>query len=212
MLFLFGALTLIAQDAIVIQDKKAEPYLNKISEKLRTDSPYQIEFRYEIYSLMEDATVSDYGRIIIQGEKYKLKTEDTEVYFNGKTLWSYNIINEEVYQSEPTENSGDKIFSDPFRLLANYKEFFKYKLIGEKNIDANKLFEIELYPKDLETPYSVIKILTSSDNDIYSLNIKQKNGIDLTIFITDLIQNITIPPTVFSWDAKLHPNVLLIEM
>jgi len=212
MLSLFVSLTMFAQEAANIQDPQAEPYLETISKKFRTDSPYQVEFKYEIYSLMEDAKVSDYGRIIIQAEKYKLKTEDTEVYFNGQTLWSYNITNEEVYQSEPSENSGDRIFSDPFRLLANYKEFFKYKFAGEKNVDGKILYEINLYPKDLETPYSVIKLLTTSNKNLYSINIKQKNGIDLNIFITDLILDIKIPESVFSWDEASHKNVMLIEM
>lgn len=209
---LFASFTLIAQDANLIQDQQAEPYLINISKKFSTESPYQIEFKYEIYSIMEDAKVSDYGTIIIKSEKYKLKTEDTEVYFNGKTLWSYNIINGEVYQSEPSENSGDKIFSDPFRLLANYKEYFKYKFLGEKMVDGKIMYGIDLYPKDLETPYSIIKLTTTKEKELYSLNIKQKNGIDLKIFITDMIENINIPESVFSWDEASHPNVLLIEM
>lgn len=209
---LFASFALFAQDPVEIQDPKAEPYLENISKELNTDSPYQIEFKYEIYSLQEDAKVSDYGTIIIQGEKYKLKTEDTEVYYNGQFLWSYNIINEEVYKSEPKEGSGDKLFSDPFILLANYNEYFKYRFLGEKNLHAQKLYEIELYPKDLETPYSMIKLLSTSDKSLYSINIKQKNGVDLKIFITEIIHNIKIASSVFSWDKAAHSNVLLIEM
>lgn len=211
-LSLFVSFAIFAQEPNTIQDPQAEPYLENISKELNTNSPYQIEFRYEIYSMQEDAKVSDYGTIIIHGDKYKLKTEDTEVYYNGRILWSYNILNEEVYQSEPKEGSGDKIFSDPFKLLANYNEYFKYRFLGEKNLHAQKLFEIELYPKDLETPYSIIKLLTTVDKSLYSINIKQKNGIDLKIFINDIIHNINIPESVFSWDETVHSNVLLIEM
>ncbi|MCK4922426.1 MAG: outer membrane lipoprotein carrier protein LolA [Bacteroidales bacterium] len=209
---LFVGLVIFAQDPVEIQDPKADPYLKNISKDLKTESPYRIEFKYEIYSLQEDAKVSDNGTIIIHDEKYQLKTEDTEVYYNGQTLWSYNIMNEEVYQSEPEEGSGDKLFSDPFRLLANYNEYFKYRFLGEKNINAQKLIEIDLYPKDLETPYSMIKLFTTTDKSLYSINIKQKNGIDLKIFITKITHNINISESDFSWDEASHSNVLLIEM
>ena len=212
-LFLFFGFILSAQDQAMTQDPKADPYLSNISKLFKTDSPYQVEFKYEIYSAMEDAKVSDYGTIIIHEDKYKLKTEDSEVYFNGQYLWSYNRMNEEVYQSEPEDNSEDQIFSDPFRLLANYKDFFKYQLMGSKNINGLKLIEIDLYPVDLKTPYSIIKLLTTANGEsLYSINVKQKNGIDLTIYITDIIQNIKIHDSVFSWDEASFPNVLLIEM
>ena len=212
-LSLFSTFIISAQDPANTQDPKADPYLSTISKLFNTNNPYQVEFKYEIYSAMEDAKVADYGTIIIQEDKYKLKTEDSEVYFNGQYLWSYNRINEEVYQSEPAENSEDQIFSDPFRLLANYKDFFKYRLLGSKNIDGLKLIEIDLYPVDLETPYSIIKLLViSTGESLYSIKVKQKNGIDLTIYITDIIQNIKISDSVFSWDESAFPNVLLIEM
>ena len=212
-LVLFAGMLSFAQGQETIQDTKAEPYLNSISKIFRTENPYQVEFKYEIYSAIEDARVSDYGTIIIQGDKYKLKTEDTEVYFNGQFLWSYNSINEEVYQSEPSDNSDDQIFSKPFQLIGNYKDYFKYRFVDNRNINGLKLIELDLYPNNLDTPYSSIKLLvTATGKDLYSIKVKQKDGIDLTIFITDIIQNIKISESAFSWNEKLYPDVLLIEM
>ena len=212
-LILFAGMLSFAQGQETIQDPKAEPYLDGISKVFSTDKPYQVEFRYEIYSAIEDAKVSDYGTIIIQGDSYKLKTEDTEVYFNGQFLWSYNTVNEEVYQSEPSDNNDAQIFSKPFQLLANYKDYFKYRFIDNRTINGLKLIELDLYPNDLETPYSSIKLLVTATGEVlYSIKVKQKDGIDLTIYITDIIQNIKISESTFSWNEKLYPDVLLIEM
>ncbi len=98
-----------------------------------------MEFKYEIVSNVNDSKVSDYGSVIVKGKKYKMKTEDTEVYFNGTKLWSYNIPAGEVYVSEPDSGTTDETLTDPFRLIGNYKKFYKYRYQGEKTIDGKEL-------------------------------------------------------------------------
>lgn len=201
------------QNKVIVQDIQAEPILDNISKTFNTKHPFQLEFKYEIYSSMEDAKISDFGNIIIHGEKYKLSTEDTEIFFNGQYLWSFNKLNEEVYKNEIESGSPDQAFIDPFRLLGNYKEFFKYRFMGENIINGKKLFLTELYPKQLDTPYSMIKLFSNEKGDtLHSLLLKQKDGVDIHIFINEIINDLKIPDSVFEWNPKNHPNVLLIEM
>ena len=47
---LFVSFVIFAQDPVEIQDPHAESYLKNISKDLKTESPYRIEFKYEIYS------------------------------------------------------------------------------------------------------------------------------------------------------------------
>lgn len=202
-----------SQDTIQSQDPAAEPYLDNIAEQFRTEEPYQVEFRYEIYSAMHDARVSDYGSIIVKGNKYKLKTEDTRVFYNGKYLWVYNPEAEEVYKSEPIEGDPDQMLADPFRLLGNYKKYYKYMFKGEQNIVGNIYFQIDLYPDNLDAGYSILRILcTEGGKDIHSIILKQKNGTEITAYINEIIRNINIPESTFSWNKEAHPDVLLIEM
>ncbi|MFW5644683.1 MAG: LolA family protein [Bacteroidota bacterium] len=202
-----------SQDTIQAQDPAAEPYLDNIAEQLKTEDPYQVEFRYEIYSALHDASVADYGSIIVKENKYKLKTEDTQVFFNGKKLWVYNPEAEEVYKSEPNEGDPDQMLADPFRLLGNYKKYYKYLFKGEQTIGANHYFQIDLYPDNLDAGYSTLRIFcTEGGKNIHSIILKQKNGLEITAYINEIIRNIKIPESTFSWNQETHPEVLLIEM
>mgnify|MGYP006282442789 CR=1 FL=1 len=211
-LFSYAAAS-FSQDTIQSQDPAAEPYLENIAEQFKTEDPYQVEFRYEVYSAMHDAKVSDYGSIIVKGNKYKLKTEDTRVFYNGKHLWVYNPAAGEVYKSEPVEGDPDQMLADPFRLLGNYKKYYKYLFKGEQNIAGNIYFQIDLYPDNLDAGYSILRVLcTEGGSNIHSIILKQKNGTEITAYLNEIIQNINIPESTFSWDKEAHPDVLVIEM
>ncbi len=216
LLALFFTIALSAQNNTnksLAQDPEAEPYLQNISRLLSDQTAYQVEFKYEIVSKASEATVSDYGSVIVKGNKYKMKTEDTEVYFNGSKLWSYNVPAGEVYVSEPDSENIDQTLTDPFRLMGNYKKYFKYQYKGEKTIDGKTYQEIDLYPLNLESSYSILRLLVyNNGNDIYSFTIQQKNGIDINIYVTDVIRNINISDKTFEWDAASHPDVLVVEM
>jgi outer membrane lipoprotein-sorting protein len=202
-----------AQEPVKTQDPAAEPYLDNISGNLRTDEAYQVEFRYEIYSAREDARVGDFGSIIIKDNKYKLKTEDSEVIYNGEFLWVYNKIAAEVYKSQPEEGNSDQMLADPFRLLGNYKEYYKYQLKGKKKIDGTEFTEIDLYPVDLDAGYSYLRILCNQGGkNIHSISMRQKNGTEITVFINEIVRDLKIPESIFSWDPETYPDVLLIEM
>lgn len=203
----------MGQDPVHTQDPNAEPYLEKISENFRTGEAFQVEFRYEIYSARQDAKVGDFGSIIVKDSMYKLTTEDSEVIYNGKYLWIYNKLTEEVYRSEPEEGDLDQMLADPFRLLGSYKEYYKYLYKGKKTIAGTEYSEIDLYPVSLESGYSYLRILCRAMGDkIYSLSMHQKNGTEITAYLTDLIEGIKVPDSVFSWNPEDYPDVLLIEM
>ena len=211
-LFMFS-FAAYSQDEIKSQDPLAEPYLENIAKNFRTDKAYQAEFRYEIYSSVENARMGDYGSIIVKENKYKLRTEDTEILFNGQYLWVYNREAAEVYKSTPLEGDMDQMLADPFRLLGNYREYYKYLYKGEKKIEGLSYSEIDLYPIDLESGYSILRVVCRNKGEsIYSISLKQKNGTEITAFITDIVHNLTITDTLFNWDEQANPDILVIEM
>ena len=216
-LLIFASLTafLNAQnkDLSLSQDPIAEPYLNEVANYFNGEKAFQVEFKYEIFSKTDNAKVSDYGSIIIKKDKYKLKTEETQVFFNGQTLWSYNPSNEEVYISKPEESDMDQLMSNPFQLLTNFKENYKYQYKGEVNIKGRNYHQIDLYPVDLSVNYSIIHlVLDKINNKLYSLTLQQKNGIDVTVFVMDIIENLSISDNAFEWNSSEFPNVMEIEL
>ncbi len=189
--------------APIVQDPAAEPFLENISEFFDPAKALQIEFKYVVETSEPPSKITDYGSIIIKGEQYKLKTEDGEMYFNGKTLWVYNIAAEEVYKSIPEVGNMNDMMLAPFRLIKEYKKYYKYRLMDDVNLDGIKYAQVELYPQDLNT---------RKNNSFYSFSMQQKNGVIYTIFALDIIKDLKISGTTFSWDKNLHSDVLEIEM
>ena len=197
----------------LVQDPEAEIYLDKLADIFNGKNALQLEFKYEIVSKIENSKVSDFGSIIIKAEKYKLKTEDTEIYFNGSKLWSYLINGSEVYVTDSDPENIDQLLTDPFRLIGNYKKYYKYRLKAEKNLEGRKYAVVELYPKEQNTEYSILRILINkTDMMPYSFSMQQKNGYDVNITINEVIRNINIADSAFEWDSALHPDVSIIEM
>jgi outer membrane lipoprotein-sorting protein len=195
------------------QDPAAEPYLEQISKLFDPAKALQIEFKYEIDTPEPPSKVSDYGSIIIKGDKYKLKTEDGEMYFNGKTLWVYNLAATEVYKSIPETESMDDMLMAPFRLIKDYKKYYKYRLKEEISLAGVNYVQVELYPVDLMTSYSIMRVLINKKSGLfYSFSMQQKNGIIYTIFSREIIKDVKISEGAFSWNSSLYPDVLEIEM
>ncbi len=200
-------------DQEFIQDPVAETYLNELAKQFSSGKAFQVEFKYEFHNKAEDSRVSDYGSVIIKDDAYKLKTEDAEVYFDGKKMWSYNLPAGEVYLSEPDIENIDHLMIAPFKLTENYSDHFKYRRKDEVNINGINYLVIDLYPKERNTNYSIVRlILDKKTQKPFKFVIQQKNGIDLIINILDIIENINVPDSTFKWDESTHEDVLLIEM
>lgn len=213
LIFTGSSFSCFCQDTSLTQDPKAEPYLNTIARNFTSEKAFQIEFRYEIYSAVEDATVADFGSLLIYKQMYKLRTEDSEALFNGKFMWVHNIPAGEVYKSEPESVESDQMLVNPFKLIGNYKDEFKYLLKGEEQIRGVSYTVIDLYPKKPGSSYSILRIhCRNKGAEIHSLAIHQKNGTKVSVFLTEIIPNIDIPESAFSWDSNANPDVLLIEM
>lgn len=210
---LFQNLTGQTKTDALVQDPSAEPFLEEISKLFNPSKAIQIEFRYEVETPEPPSKVSDYGSIIIKGDKYKLKTEDGEMYFNGKTMWVYNLSAAEVYKSIPATESMDDMLMAPFRLIKDYRKYYKYRLKEEVSQAGVTYVQIELYPIELNTSYSIIRVLLNKKSgQLFSFAMQQKNGTIYTIFSQDIIRDVKISESAFSWNSSLYPDVMEIEM
>ncbi len=206
--------TLFSQDENpTMQDPAAEPYLDRIAALFSEKDAYQIEFRYEVESTPNNYKVEDYGSVIIEGQKYKLRTDEGEVFYNGAKMWTYNPANKEVYVTTPSPRDMDQLLTVPFVLMSNYREYFKFRLKDDIKIGKKIYNEIDLYPINLECSYSMLRIrVERSSGRLYSFTLQQKNGVFFRIFVTEIIKNINIPESTFIWNKAGNPDVLVIEL
>jgi outer membrane lipoprotein-sorting protein len=201
-----------AQNKPFAQDSAAKVILDRVTSKLSTYNTIVADFELKIDNRMEDLHTKSTGSITIKGNKYYMEAMGTEVYFNGKTMWSFMPDINEVTITEPDSNEGDFV-DNPALIFTFYNRDFKYKLVGEAKVDKNWMYEIDLYPKDLNQPYSRFKLFVDKKTDnIYMVKAVSKDAIDYTIYILNSTYNSVINDSKFMFDPSNYSGLEIVDM
>ena len=205
-------LTLPCTTGMSQEDAKAEKILEELSKKSRSLQPFRITFDFTTIDLQDKTQNTTQGELLLDGKKYVLKREDTEIYFDGTTLWNYlpdvNEVN--VLLPDPADNS---FLAKPQQLFSDYKERFKFHFVGENEADGKKLWVVDLYPYNLQESYSRIRLqIDESTSLLYSARYFGKNGTHYLEVIRNIEHLKDAKPSMFTFDPAKHPNVEVIDM
>ena len=193
------------------KDESAKKILDKVANTYKTYGSFSIEFSLTMENKAEDIKETSNGCADIQNGKYKVCLMGTETYFDGKTRYSYIKDAEEVNITEVDED--DESMLNPAKIFDLYKTGFKYKLVKEWNENGKSVAEVELIPIDEEVEYkSAIVKIEKTTNHILSFTTIGVEGNNVTIKLLNLIKDRNFIKDHFVFDAKLHPNVEVIDM
>jgi len=195
------------------KDAAAEGYLDRVAKELDPGHAIQIDFDYIREDLKAETSVEGSGTLVLMGEKYKIDLEEAVIWFDGEKQYSLNMEIEEVYISVPEPENKDFMFSDPIRLLRNYKEAFKYRAMGEVEVNGSPVTEIQLYPEELGGPYALIKIYFSTvTSELESIVIRHKEGILYTMEVAEMERMEDPGDDFFRFSNDDYPNVDVIDL
>ena len=168
------------------QDSQAERYLQAVSDQFDMNTPYAIKMDYIREDLMQDTYAEGAGLIWMKGLKYKIEVDEYIVYYNGKKLYSQNTETEEVYVSEPDPDQPGYLQAVPIRIIKSYALDFKYRYMGTTSFRGKDRVEIQLYPKDISGPYSMMKMFIQPTTlKLEAIQLKHKEGIQYTMVLTE---------------------------
>jgi outer membrane lipoprotein carrier protein len=214
LLLLFPLVTVIAQTEEAkeaLQDPAAKAILDRISAKMLSYTTILADFELVIDNRMEKLHSKNKGSIQIKGNKYYMESLGSMVFYNGKTMWSYMPDINEVTISEPAAGEGDFV-DNPALIFSFYNRDFKYRLLGETQVDGRTMYEIDLYPKDLNQPYSRFKIYADKEKEeIYMLKAVSKDAIDYTIYLINMRYNLAIDDAKFTFNPKDYPKIEVVD-
>ena len=208
-------LSLLLMGGILLgqKDAAAEAYLDRVAKDLDPGHALQIDFDYIREDLKAETSVEGSGTLVLMGEKYKIDLEEAVIWFDGEKQYSLNMEIEEVYISVPEPENKDFMFSDPIRLLRNYKEAFKYRAMGEVEVNGSPVTEIQLYPEELGGPYALIKIYFSTvTSELESIVIRHKEGILYTMEVAEMERMEDPGDDFFRFSSDDYPNVDVIDL
>ncbi len=206
-LFLFSAFSSMAQ-----QDPEAKIILDRVAEKTKSYTSIQADFELIIDNHREDKVSKTDGKIIIKGDKYYMESLGSKIYFDGTTLWTYQEeINEVIISLPDPEN--DDFVENPSKIFEFYNRDFKYRLNGEIKLDEGWMYSIDLFPNNLQQPYSRFKVFIKKDTDeLFQIIAVGKDGIDYSASLFNTKYNASIGNESFIFRPEDHKGIEVVDM
>jgi len=195
------------------QDPNAEPYLHAVSGQFIMNEGYLVQMDYKREDIMRETFAEGEGTIWMKGLKYKIEVEEYIVLFDGNKLYSQNTESEEVYVSIPDPDQPSFMQAVPIRIFKSYQKDFNYRLMGRIPFNGRECIEVQLYPKDLSGPYSMLSLFINPGNQkLEGTLLKHKEGIHYTMVIKELKGKQILDDTMFMFNPEKYPNTEVIEL
>ena len=150
------------------------------------------------------------GKLYIKSNKkvnmFHLDYADQTIQCDGKHIWTYNPLDEEVTLELYKKKTNDMSPEDIFNI---YNKGFKASYNGFKNAHHH----ITLVPKrPKKYKFSYIKVEFAKNKKLQRVVQHYKNGTDIIINITDQVPNKSLAKNLFVWDAAKNKNVTLVDL
>ncbi len=194
---------LLATQAVTAQNN-AETLIRVMVDQLKSHKNLELVFDYQYSPDGKNFGDSENGHAWLQGEAYKIELADQQTFSDGTTIWSYLIDDEEVMVS----NATDGVDNTPLKLLTSLDENYAATLTG---IDAEGTATVELANPKGQYKRITLKINTKK-NEIISADIYVDDGSKVVVAVEEMKFDQKLDDTFFTFDAKKHPKVDIIDM
>ena len=191
-----------------IIDTRAKIILDELSKKTKSYSSIKAEFIFTIENKNKKEAEAQNGVIQVKGNKYKLEIKGQEVISDNKTVWTYLKDANEVQINNVDSNSTDAL--NPSTIFTLYEKGYKYKFDKEEG----SIQIINLYPlnPDKKKFHTVKLTIEKTKKQIVNVKMLMKDGSIYTYNIKTFSPNVEIQDATFSFDAKSHPGVEVVDL
>ncbi|MDR0370842.1 MAG: outer membrane lipoprotein carrier protein LolA [Prevotellaceae bacterium] len=194
----------LSHDKVGAQTESADKLLGQVINSIEK-SVVASDFTLKIKDASTGETYETTGNFLLKGDKFALKTTETEVFFDGKTQWVYFPQIEEVSINEPTKDELNE--TNPLAILLACKSRCTVKHSAQKAPDALSYY-IELHPKKADDHLKSIRLLLDKNSKaLKSVSIIEKNGNTTFLKLTNYSQKTTAPDSIFKFDKRNYPGV-----
>ena len=204
-LILLSGLFLITLPLYSQSDQEAQKIMEKLSAKLQSYKNLQADFTFTLYAPQDDIKDTQKGKLVLQGNKYRLEVMGILAICNGELLWSINKGNKEVYVLNPDDN---ELFN-PTDIFALVTTDFHYSLVSQ----SGNLNCINMIPKETNAGYQKILMeINRKKEQISKVTYFSDDGNQYIIEITSFISNQPIDDSFFLFNKTQWPGYDLYDM
>ena len=180
----------------------ASEVLNRAVKKLSSANGIEAKF------LIKNAGLNGEGTIKTMGSKYHVALPDIEVWYNGKTMYTYNKRTEETTVVTPTTEEISE--TNPLSYISNSEK--NYTAVFAKEKKSGK-YVLDLLPKSKKDNIKKV-VLTLKQNDFTPENmvVEPLSGSPITIDIKTFKTAVSGSTSEFEYPKSKYPGVEIIDL
>ena len=190
--------------------KTAATILSGVSTKYKAFTAVKATFTMKTEGSTNKVTDTQAGTVYVKGNKYKLELANQEITCDNVKIWTFlKDANEvQVNNYEPDEDA-----ITPTQIFTIYEKNFLCGYVEEQTINGKIYQVIEMTPNDKTKSYFKVRLLIDkTEKTIYSAKVYDKNGNRYTYEITKFTPNPALVDTYFTFNAKDHPGVEVVDL
>jgi outer membrane lipoprotein-sorting protein len=193
-------------------DARAKAILAEVSKKYKAYDVIKTDFTFTIDNPQAKIKETQAGTLYARSKtnQYKVVLRDQELVSDGKNQWTYLKTDKEVQVNEVNPN-GDAF--NPAKLFTIYEKGFKSSYNGETKVNGRSYYNIDLVPIDSKTSFFKVRLrIDKVTRHINNAILFDKGGNRYTYAIKSFTPNVKVPASTFTFDAKKHPGVEVVDL
>lgn len=205
------ALLFMAFASFAQTSTEAKNILDKAYSDYEKSEGIQLSFKLTTSEANGSTHPSESGEAMVKGDKFRLKMEFIDTWFDGKTQWVLMKDANEVNISNPT---GQEIAAvSPLALLGMYKNGYALKAPASKTVNGKSAHVIDMTPTAKNADFKTVSVaIDKKNNTILQVNITLKNGMKNKIDITQYNANYKFDDSEFVFNKGKYPGVEVIDL
>lgn len=207
----FSQITTVQKNTIIQGSTDSKAILDRAYNAYKASDGIKLSFKLYVTDQNGDAYRPELGTALIKGDKFKISTSSTDVWFNGKTQWVLIKNANEVNITNPTDEEIATI--SPLALLGMYQKGYTLKKPISKTINGKSSYVIELVPAKSNKEFVSVHIaIEKRSNTIVQVILKLKNGATNKIDITNYSSNNKFADSEFTFNKNAHKRLEIIDL
>lgn len=202
---LAAALMLAVWPILANAGNAGEELLDKIVEWCRAKNSIDADYTFT------SGGESFAGNMIVNGNRFRVKSAIIDSWFDGTTQWTYNPTANEVSISEPTAEEIQQI--NPFAIIDAFRSSYDISLTDAGKSPGSRFDLIRLTPKDPNADIRRVDISVAKGACQPSrIVIKLANGETCVLTMKRFIRGNNYSDATFTYDTSLHPSAQIVDL
>jgi len=201
-MYCFLLLSVASIGLLAQNDKQAEKLIADFIKSVESDA-IQTDFIMTILDINDEPIQVQIGKFAMKGNKFSLSVDGANVFFDGKTQWTYLASNNEVSITEPTEDELGEV--NPILILREYQAKCVVQMLPEGESPEN--YAIRIIPMSNAEFSKIVVGINKSTKVPTSILLQGKNSFSISIEFSEFKQNVNIANETFTFDKSKYKNV-----